>query len=109
MLSITQKPSRVVDSHRTDNMALSSAWDTTNKGKHGGSSTALDDPLLQGMSPEEFASHEEWDHNDWDTSGKKKKIHSPQVISVLELNGYMYFSTFRYRNIVNNEQMKLRI
>lgn len=60
-------------------MALSSAWDATHKDKHGGSSTALDDPLLRGMSPEEFASHEEWDHKDWDTSEKKKKKKKKKV------------------------------
>lgn len=71
-----QKPSKVADSN--DKTGLSSAWDGTleKRGKHGGSSTALDDPLVRGMSPEEFASHEEWDRSDWDSGGggdKKKK------------------------------------
>ncbi len=65
----------------SDKPRLSSAWDDTldlggSKGQHGGSSTAIDDPLLRGMSPEEFASHEEWERSDWDQGsggGKKKK------------------------------------
>ncbi len=62
----------------SDKPRLSSAWDETldrggGKGNHGGSSTALDDPLLRGMSPEEFASHEEWERSDWDEGGGKKK------------------------------------
>ncbi|XP_064397697.1 uncharacterized protein LOC135344431 isoform X2 [Halichondria panicea] len=73
------KPSKVVAA--SDKPRLSSAWDDTldrggSKGQHEGSSTAIDDPLLRGMSPEEFASHEEWERSDWDQGsggGKKKK------------------------------------
>ncbi len=69
----------MTDSRAGEKSGLSSVWDGTTmekQGKHGGSSTALDDPLVRGMSPEEFASHEEWERSDWDSptgGGDKKK------------------------------------
>jgi len=65
-----QKPSKSKASGGKD--TLSSAWDDTS-GKKGGGSAALDDPSLRGMSPEEFASQEEWDKRDWDGGKKESK------------------------------------
>ncbi len=79
----------MVDSNVNEKTGLSSAWDNTleKRGKHGGSSTALGDPVVQGMSPEEFASHEEWERSDWDSGGdkkkKKKKAKDNKVYAVL--------------------------
>lgn len=74
-----QKPSKVADSRHSDKTALSSAWDEAQDLGQGGKkkkhkrSSSLDDPLLRGMSPEEFASQEEWEKTDWDEKKKKKK------------------------------------